>query len=56
MLMDQGVLDELNETNQITMFSVKDKREAEKNAAVNTSVESSEKEDKINEVDQISLF
>lgn len=58
MLMDQGVLDELTETNQITMFSFKEKREAEKKATevVSKKTGEEEKTEKINDVDQISMF
>ena len=58
MLMEQGVLNELNETNQITIFSAKDKRDAEKLAAENApkESESTEKAEKISDIEQISMF
>ncbi len=58
MLMEQGVLNELNETNQITIFSAKDKRDAEKHAAENApkESESTEKAEKISDIEQISMF
>ena len=58
MLMEQGVLNELNETNQITIFSAKDKRDAEKLAAENAPKESEniEKTEKISDIEQISMF
>ena len=58
MLMEQGVLNELNETNQITIFSAKDKRDAEKLAAENAPKESEniEKAEKISDIEQISMF
>lgn len=61
LLMDQGVFDEITETNQITMFSIKETREARKAAEMNepkTEKASKEKEKVAEEStsEQISMF
>lgn len=63
LLMDQGVFDEITETNQITMFSIKETREAKKAAEMNEvkaekpqKEKESEKPAEENTSEQISMF